>query len=195
MSKRLKDIDTLGKLREGDRKTLERIYDEFRESFCVWATYTYQCSENEAVEVYQKAFTIFYFNIRNGKLTVLTSSLKTYLYSIGKNVFRENFRSRKKNTLSLDNEDLRLLEKEESGMEYDILDAYDDVHLKSVAHELLEKVGDPCQTLLKLAFLKGYSTEAIVSAMGYSDERVVRKRKSLCIKKLREKYSAYKDLF
>jgi RNA polymerase sigma factor (sigma-70 family) len=194
MSKRLKDIDTLDKLREGDRKTLERIYDEFRESFCVWATYTYQCSENEAVEVYQKAFTIFYFNIKNGKLTVLTSSLKTYMYSIGKNVFRELFRSRKKSTPSLDNEELRILEREDSGIEYNILEAYDNAHLKSVVHELLDKIGDPCQTLLKLAFLKGYSTEAIVSEMGYSDERVVRKRKSLCIKKLREKYSAYRNL-
>ena len=96
--------------------------------------------------------------------------------------------------LSLDNEELRILEKEDGGVEYNILDAYNNAHLKSVVQELLEKVGDPCQTLLKLAFLKGYSTEAIVDEMGYSDERVVRKRKSLCIKKLREKYSVYKNL-
>jgi hypothetical protein len=39
---------------------------------------------------------------------------------------------------------------------------------------------------LKLVFIDGYSTEAVVREMNYSDERVVRKRKSLCLKKMRE---------
>jgi hypothetical protein len=42
-------------------------------------------------------------------------------------------------------------------------------------------------------FIKGYSAEAVVREMNYSDERVVRKRKSLCLKKMREMVAEKKD--
>ena len=45
-----------------------------------------RADQDEAAEVYQKAFTIFYFNIRDGKLTELSASLETYLFGIGKRV-------------------------------------------------------------------------------------------------------------
>ncbi len=54
-----------------------------------------------SAEVYQKAFTILYFNIKDGKITELTSSLKTYLYAIAKNVFKERFRDKHKQVLDL----------------------------------------------------------------------------------------------
>jgi hypothetical protein len=39
---------------------------------------------------------------------------------------------------------------------------------------------------MELIFIRGYSADAVVDEMGYSDERVVRKRKSLCLKQMRE---------
>jgi RNA polymerase sigma factor (sigma-70 family) len=129
-------------------------------------------------------------NVRDGKLTELTSSVKTYIFSIGKNLFREKFRSKHNNTVNLDDVSNTTAVRQ---VDSDILDDYQDEHQKELVRQLLVQIGDPCQTLLELMFIKGYSAEAVVYEMGYSDERVVRKRKSLCLKKLREMVAEKKD--
>ena len=83
------DNQILESIKRGEPKVLEKLYDDIRQPFLVWASQLYQCESEDAVEIYQKAYTILYMNVRNGKLTSLTSSVKTYLFSIGKNLFRE----------------------------------------------------------------------------------------------------------
>jgi RNA polymerase sigma factor (sigma-70 family) len=169
---------------------LEKLYSDYRQPFVVWACQFYQCQEEDAVEIFQKAYTILYMNVRDGKLTELTSSVKTYIFSIGKNLFREKFRSKHNNTVNLDDVSNTTAVRQ---VDSDILDDYQDEHQKELVRQLLVQIGDPCQTLLELMFIKGYSAEAVVYEMGYSDERVVRKRKSLCLKKLREMVAEKKD--
>ena len=168
----------------GHPKTLEKLYDENRKPFVVWASQLYQCEDEDAIEIFQKAFTIFYFNVKNGKLIQLTSSIKTYLFSIGKNLFREKFRDKHNKLVNI--EDVAYSASVNEKVDTNILDQYQKEHQKEVVRKLLEEIGDPCKTLLKLVFIHNYSVEAIVEEMNYSDERVVRKRKSLCLKKMRE---------
>lgn len=178
-------------IKRGDNKVLERLYNDNRQPFMVWVYQLYQCTEEDAVEIYQKAYTILYMNVRDGKLTELTSSVKTYLFSIGKNLVREKFRSKHNRTVNLD--DVSNTNAVQGQVDSGILDSYQEEHQKNMVQELLNEIGDPCQTLLKLMFIEGYSSEAVVHAMGYSDERVVRKRKSLCLKKLREMVAEKND--
>jgi DNA-directed RNA polymerase specialized sigma24 family protein len=74
-----------------------------------------------------------------------------------------------------------------------VLESYENTHQKELVRKLLAEIGNPCSTLLELMFIKGYSAEAVVREMNYSDERVVRKRKSLCLKKMREMVAEKKD--
>lgn len=175
----------LNEIKSGNPKTLEYVYNENRKPFLVWASQTYRCSEEDGVEIYQKAFTILYLNIKNNKLTTLTSSLKTYLFSIGKNLFREKFRDKHNRLVNLD--DVSNIAKVNERVDSSILDKnYKNNHQKELVRKLLDEIGDPCRKLLKLMFIQGYAADAVVREMGYSDERVVRKRKSLCLKKMRE---------
>lgn len=178
-------------IKRGDNKVLEKLYNDNRQPFLIWVYQLYQCSEEDAVEIYQKAYTILYMNVRDGKLVELTSSIKTYLFSIGKNLVREKFRSKHNATVNLD--DVSNTTAIQSQLDDDILDAYQEEHQKNIVRELLNEIGDPCKTLLELMFIKGYSSDAVVHAMNYSDERVVRKRKSLCLKKLREMVAEKND--
>jgi RNA polymerase sigma factor (sigma-70 family) len=178
-------------IKRGDNKVLEKLYNDNRQPFMVWVYQLYQCTEEDAVEIYQKAYTILYMNVRDGKLTELTSSVKTYLFSIGKNLVREKFRSKHNKTVNLD--DVSNTNAVQGQVDSGILDTYQQEHQKNIVRELLEEIGDPCRTLLKLMFIEGYSSEAVVHAMDYSDERVVRKRKSLCLKKLREMVAEKND--
>ena len=178
-------------IKRGDPKVLERLYDEIRQPFLVWAVQFYQCEDEDAIEIYQKAYTILYMNVRNEKLTNLTSSIKTYLFSIGKNLFREKFRNKHNRLVNL--EDVSNTNAVKVEVDTDVLNEYEDTHQKEIVRYLLDEIGDPCKTLLNLMFIKGYSADSVVREMGYSDERVVRKRKSLCLKKLREMVTEKKD--
>lgn len=186
-----KDNQILEAIKKGDPKVLERLYDENRQPFLVWASQLYQCESEDAIEIYQKAYTILYLNVRNEKLTSLTSTIKTYLFSIGKNLFREKFRDKHNRLVNLD--DVSNTNAVNDQLDSSVLDNYQDQHQKELVRHLLSEIGDPCKKLLELMFIQGYSAEAVVREMGYSDERVVRKRKSLCLKKLREMVAEKKD--
>lgn len=186
-----KDNEILTAIKTGDAKTLEQVYDNNRQPFLSWAAQTYQCDTEVAIEIYQKAYTILYMNVRNERLTSLTSSIRTYLFSIGKNLFRERVRDRHYNMVNLDDvENISVLNKQ---VDTNVLDRYQDNYQKELVRQLLDEIGDPCQTLLKLTYIQGYAAEAVAKAMNYSDERVVRKRKSLCLKKLRTMMAEKKD--
>lgn len=186
-----KDNQILEAIKRGDSKILERLYDENRQPFLVWASQLYQCDQEDAIEIYQKAYTILYLNVRNEKLTTLTSSIKTYLFSIGKNLFREKFRDKHNRLVNI--EDVSNTNTINNQLDSNVLDRYQDEHQKELVRHLLKEIGDPCKKLLELMFIQGYSAEAVVREMNYSDERVVRKRKSLCLKKLREMVAEKKD--
>lgn len=173
-------------IRLGNPRATEQLYAAHRVAFVAWAVQYYQCEEYDAVEVYQKAFTILYFNIRNAKLLVLSSSVKTYLFSIAKNVFKERFRDNQKYQRILNIDEVQVGTELPNQIDTEILDAYNKDHEKEIVRRLLDRIGDPCRKLLNLIFIKGFATDAVVEEMGYSDERVVRKRKSLCLKQLRE---------
>jgi RNA polymerase sigma factor (sigma-70 family) len=122
--------------------------------------------------------------VQKGKLTKLTSSVKTYLFSIGKNLFREKFRDKHNKLVNLD--DVSNTSIVQETVDNSVLDAYHNNHQKMLVKKLLAEIGDPCKTLLQLIFIQNYSVDAVVETMNYSDDRVVRKRKSLCLKKMRE---------
>ncbi len=183
------DNQILEAIKNGDQKVLEQLYDQNRQPFLIWAAQLYQCESEDAIEIYQKAYTILYLNVRNEKLTQLTSSIKTYLFSIGKNLFREKFRDKHNRLVNIDD----VSNSVNDLVDNNVLDEYQDAHQKELVRKLLNEIGDPCKKLLELMFIHGYSAEAVVEEMGYSDERVVRKRKSLCLKKMRELVSEKKD--
>lgn len=186
-----KDNQILEAIKRGDPKVLEKLYDDNRQPFLVWASQSYQCESEDAVEIYQKAYTILYLNVRNEKLTSLTSTIKTYLFSIGKNLFREKFRDKHNRLVNLD--DVSNTNVIDNHLDTNVFDNYQEEHQKELVRQLLNEIGNPCKKLLELMFIQGYSAEAVVHEMGYSDERVVRKRKSLCLKKLREMVAEKKD--
>ncbi len=167
-------------IQKGDEQLLERLYAQYRSEFIIWAGRRYNCADDTSAEVYQRAFIILYYNIKDGKITELKSSLKTYLFAIAKNVFRERFRDKHNKTSDIE-QGAAIQE-----VDYDIDETYKKEHQKKVVARLLQRIGEPCKTVLHLFFFKNYSVEAIAITMGYKDERVVSKRKSVCLKQLRE---------
>lgn len=94
MAKTDKDI-TLEELKSGSEKVLKTVYEENRDKFLNFAR-RYGLTEEENIDVYQDAYIVFYENVMNGKLEKLTSSVSTYLFSIGKYLIFDRMRKNKK---------------------------------------------------------------------------------------------------
>ena len=136
---------------------------------------------DDAKDVFQQAVVIFYENIKNGKVTELTSHVKTYLFSIGKNKILELIRQ-KNRFLSeydhkIDNETDRLFYNE-------VNDDYENV-LKNV-EVCLGKIGNPCKSILSQYYYHKRSMQEISEVLNYKNSDTVKNLKYKCLQRLRE---------
>ena len=168
-------------IKEGDKSQLESIYKAYKIEFVAWITRNYSCSEEEAKDVYQFAILTFYDNISNGKLIELRSSVKTYLFAIGKNKILEQKKSA-----------ARYIDKDENEIvDVPEMDNWDsdlrESSLNLVEH-CLEKLGEPCKSMLQLYYYHGMSMDEIAEKMNYKNRSTTKNLKYKCINRLRKIY-------
>lgn len=165
---------------KGDYTVLDAIYKEYREEFCTWICKKYGGSQEMALDVYQDAIIVLFQNIKEEKLSELTSSIKTYLFSIGRFKFISELR-KKKTVLTKDGE----LEIAGPG-----LDIEDDRILKeerlTQIENALEQLGEHCRELLKLYYYKQLSMTDIMIQMDYKNTSTAKNQKYKCMQKLRK---------
>jgi len=160
-------------------KALTDVYKQHRSEFIGWACKTFGCTPDEAKDVYQNAIIILYENSVNGKLTELNSSVKTYLFAIGKNKLKELARQKnQKENFSL-------------AAEPEWEDAVEEIPEEYLQRALLslEKLGDPCQSLLKDFFYHKYTMAQLTKKYGYKNEDTTKNQKYKCLMRLRKIYN------
>ncbi|MGH1337027.1 MAG: RNA polymerase sigma factor [Aureispira sp.] len=171
-------------IRNNDRRALQDFYNRNRELFSAWCIKKYHLTKDDSAEVYQQAYLILYKNVMSGKLEKLSSKPITYLCSVGRNIMLQRLRVKVRHV------NVPIEEIEDDKESDFVADTEEEKERqeqnKKLVQHLLSKIGDPCASILKMLFVKGMHPEAVAHAMNYSDERVVRKRKSLCLKRLRE---------
>ena len=180
---------TIEKIRKGSQLELEKIYRLYRSEFIGWIISKYSIETEDAREIYQQSVVIFYENIVNGQLTELTSSIKTYIFGIGKNLFMEQSRRLNKIDSYIQPEQLDDKWEIHNGAEEDI---------NGYAVEMVEKsmgvLGSPCKQLLELFYYHKKSMETIKDILGYKNTDTVKNVKYKCLKRLRKIYlEAYQE--
>lgn len=183
-SLRSRDNQLIIKLREGDESALQKLYHQHAAAFINWARKYYRSApEEDIIDCYQEAFTTFYFQVKDGKVQEITASIKAYLFGVGKNLLRD--RLKRSNRLTSfdgaisDQNSVGILGIDDWASRRDR-----EEQQKEIVRELLKKIGDPCQTVLQLAFFQNYPPESIAAAMGYTSEATARVRKTRCLKQL-----------
>ena len=83
----------LDSFKNGGQAYLKVFYNKYRDEFTHWAIKHYSIDDDIAAETYQQTMITLYYNVQENKLTTLKSSLKTYLFAIGKNLLREHYKS------------------------------------------------------------------------------------------------------
>ncbi|WP_291866687.1 sigma-70 family RNA polymerase sigma factor [Maribacter sp.] len=173
---------TLEDLRKGSDAVLKKVYEENRDKFLNYAR-RYNLSEDENIDVYQDAYVIFYTNVMSGKIDSFTSSISTYLFSIGKYLIFDIMRKNKGKVKG--DFDLSIIGKE------DELVSTIEIEQPGLTTEqkLLQKhfvdLGKKCQELLTLFYYRGYTIQEILVEGHYNSENVVKAAKSRCMKTLK----------
>jgi RNA polymerase sigma factor (sigma-70 family) len=178
------DTDTEGQeldlLQQGDRLLLKGLYKKYRPSFLKWVQRQYPGFVADAPDIYQQAFTIVYFNVKAGKFTGIESTVQTYLFGIGKNLFNKKIAQQKNQPESLD------VTHETSLPSETILAGYETTHQRLMVKNILENVGEPCKTILTKYYFDNYTMEAIADSVGYKSAAMAKKKKCECLVKIRK---------
>jgi RNA polymerase sigma factor (sigma-70 family) len=166
--------NVIEELRLNGRKALEGVYHDHRDEFVQWASHQYRCSNDEAREIFQQAVIALFENVMTGKLKSLTSSLKTYLFSIGKNKIMELKRYNDK-----------FVKKEALDIQQDDEPVYDELMLIA-ARESVQQMGEPCRGLLINFYYNGKTMTQLAFEYGYKNEDTAKSQKYRCLQGLRK---------
>ena len=169
--------DIITRIKSGDEKPYFTLYKTHRESFINWATFSYNISIEDTKDLYQETFVILWNNIQEGKLTHLTSDIKTYIFSIGKHLIL-NFI--KKNGRSVTFEPSMLIN--ESYQPFDM--THNEDHNRIMVEEHLSKLEPKERRILEMYYIEEKDMKTIASELGYKNADVAKKRKYEVFRKL-----------
>ena len=170
------DQQVIDKLRTGDDDILGEVYKAHRSEFFSWVISHYKCDTEEAKDHYQFAILKFYENVMNDKLSVLSSSIKTYLFAIGKNKVLESHKKAGKFVNGID--DIPI---DDSRSE-----AVDKEKKLQTIEKCLSELGEPCSSLLKQYYYHRKSMDDIADLFNYSNRDTAKNLKFKCMQRLRK---------
>ena len=91
MGKYKEDEERLSRLQKGDQQEWKRFYEDLRDPFRLFFLKGGTLDADEATALFQQAMVIFHQKVISGSLKPpLKSTLKTYLFGIGKLLFLKN---------------------------------------------------------------------------------------------------------
>jgi len=184
------DIEMIRMIRTKNQRGLTLLYESYRPEFMSWIMKFTGCSGEDASEYYQAAVLIMYDNIHNGRLEDLRSSLKTYLFSIGKNLIwdhnRQQGRAEKvKAEYYLQMHMWNNNEREQSIEESNL----------NLVSRCFEQLGNPCHTLLDMFYYQRKSLEEITTELNYKNTDSAKNQKYKCLERLRKLVEEEKTRF
>lgn len=140
-------------------------------------------SDDEAKDIYQEGVIVFYEKIRDNKLE-LTCQIKTYLYAVCRRLWLKRLAEKGKYTTSMDDvEDFLMLEE-------DILQQDENERQFNMMSDALEKIGEPCRSLLEDYYLHTQNMQDITEKFGYTNTDTAKNQKYKCLQRLKKLFFA-----
>lgn len=164
-------------IQSGNHKVIDEIYLQYKTEFVVYAS-RFEISDEDVVDIYQDSVIVLYENILSGKLTDFSSSVKTYLFAIGK--YKVYNKLKLKNTTE-DFSNYEFLLEEENQDDPPVQEE----NIKKLL-TAYQKLGNKCKQVLRLFYYENQTIEEIKNQLDYTSKDVVKSQKSRCIKQLKE---------
>ena len=173
----IEDQYLLDKLKQNDLTALDKAYLTYKKEFFLFAR-TFSVSDDDIADIYQDTIISLYENVTSGKLNTLTSSLKTYLFAIGRfKLYRQIERNQK---ACYDEQVIY------SSEEVQLFDIDMSEERKALLKSAIGRLGDKCRQILDLYYYKGMTLDEAQQFLHYSTKDVLKNQKSRCLKQLKE---------
>ena len=178
------DVITLEDLKQGSDKVLQSVYESSRSKFMNFAK-RYNLPNEDLMDAYQEAYIAFYDNVMNGKIKSFTSSISTYIISIGKYIILDKLKSNKKK-INLDS-DMCIIEHDKELINNLDFENQPLTTEQRLLYKHFSALGKKCQELLDLFYYRGFTIKDILEHTDYNSENVIKSAKSRCMKTLKER--------
>lgn len=162
-----------------DSSVIRFVYKEYFPTIKYLIT-TNSGTEIDAEDVFQDALVIIFRKTGEEGL-ILTSSFKTYLYSICRNLWLQRLDRKTFSSEFLDSDNLEDLQET---IHFEFTDTESEKYKLFQQHFL--KLSDDCQKILRL-FLEKTSLKEIADVMGFKSEKYAKTRKFMCKEKLKNR--------
>ncbi|MVM28816.1 sigma-70 family RNA polymerase sigma factor [Spirosoma sp. HMF4905] len=178
----LTDEELLMGLADGSDSALTQLYRRYFPMVLHFVT-TNSGSEDDAKDIYQEALIVLYEKVRSGSLE-LHCQLKTYLYSIGRRLWLKQLAQRSRfavrdvetpvsDDTALDHLNDDLIDHEERDRQFDLM------------ADSLDRLGEPCRTLLDDFYIQHLSMQDITEKFGYTNADNAKTQKYKCLMRLK----------
>lgn len=161
----------INELKQGGGRALEAVYVRYRAEFIQWLQGRLGCEAELAKDIYQQTILTLYENVQSGKLVTLTSQVKTYLFSIGRNKYYEAVREKAK---------------QEKAKDWQVEHDSTSESLLQLVEVCLEKLGEPCRSLLMQFYFHKRSMEQLTELFDYKNIDTAKNQKYKCLERLRK---------
>jgi RNA polymerase sigma factor (sigma-70 family) len=173
--------DILTSLSSGDQQLENQCLKQlYREYFGLIESLILKNSgtSEDAKDVFQDSMIILY-NKAQDKNFRLTSSVKTYLYSVCRNIWIDRLRQSMNRSRLLDLHNFETVQPDD-------LSVLLENERSNVLIEYIERLGTKCKEVITLFYFHKKSMKEIALEMDMASEAVARNKKHSCLSKLRE---------
>ncbi|MBK1438676.1 sigma-70 family RNA polymerase sigma factor [Parapedobacter sp. ISTM3] len=136
-------------------------------------------TEEEAKDIFQEAIIVLYDKIRQGNFT-LSSKLKTYLYSVCRRLWLKQLASQGRVYHDVDSYEEIIPVEEDLAMHHER-----DLQL-SMMERALDKLGEPCRTIIHDFYISNLSMQEICEKFGYTNADNAKNQKYKCLQRLKK---------
>ncbi|MBI9035092.1 MAG: sigma-70 family RNA polymerase sigma factor [Bacteroidales bacterium] len=180
---KIKDSDLLKGIEIQDVKTLRHIYQEYFPMIRHMVT-TQSGQLEDSEDIFQDAIIIIYNKIKEGHFN-LTSSFKTFLYSVCRNIWLQQLNKNKAVLANINTNDFDMFDLYEENNDEQQLQYQLENHKYNLYQRHFLTLSEDCQKVLSM-FLKKISLKDIAETMGYKTEKYAKTRKFLCKESLKK---------
>ncbi len=186
----LTDDALLTGLANGSDDALTQLYRRYFPMVLHLVT-TNNGSEDDAKDIYQEALVVLYEKVRSGSLE-LHCQLKTYIYSVSRRLWLKQLSH--KSRYMVRDVDAPATDADAVAQLSDDLTDHDERDRQfELMGESLERLGEPCRTLLEDFYIRHLSMQDITEKFGYTNADNAKTQKYKCLMRLKKLFfSEYK---
>ena len=179
---------------------LNRFLSDERGRVLSYLRKQFSVSDDDLNDIFQESSMALFLNVRDGKLSTLTSSLGTYFMKV---CINQTLKFLGKNSKTMPLFDDRRITNSDFVRDDKIaelygacLDAEEEerkTRMELLVNNIIASMTETCKNILHGYYWDDFSTSTIADMFNFSDANSVKAQKYKCVKKFRDKYNELKN--